>query len=81
MLHCYPGHFRILSLKSCILLTDLGSMVVESRNFLQKTTFEQVERSQTTEDNFQKIRDVTGLADVPWNKGLHACPFKPLSSD
>ncbi|CAK9044252.1 Uncharacterized protein SCF082_LOCUS25174 [Durusdinium trenchii] len=35
-----------------------------SGNFLQKTTFEQVERSQTTEDNFQKIRDVTGLADV-----------------
>eukprot|EP00434_Breviolum_minutum_P026493 symbB.v1.2.023421.t1/scaffold2140.1/size107487/9 len=33
-------------------------------NCLQKTTFEQVERSQTTEDNFQKIRDVTGLADV-----------------
>ncbi|CAE7215086.1 DEK1 [Symbiodinium natans] len=35
-----------------------------SGNCLQKTTFEQVERSQTTEDNFQKIRDVTGLADV-----------------
>eukprot|EP00438_Fugacium_kawagutii_P019590 Skav228914 [mRNA] locus=scaffold2504:52236:66837:+ [translate_table: standard] len=34
------------------------------KNFLQKTTFEQVERSQSTEDNFQKIRDVTGLADV-----------------
>ena len=29
MLHCYPGHFRILSLKRFILLTDLGSMVVE----------------------------------------------------
>lgn len=33
-------------------------------NCLQKITFEQVERSQTTEDGFQKIRDVTGLADV-----------------
>ena len=40
-------------------------MCLKLRNFLQKTTFEQVERSQTTEDNFQKIRDVTGLADVP----------------
>jgi hypothetical protein len=76
MLHCYPGHFRILCLKRFILLTDLGSMVVESRNFLQKTTFEQVERSQTTEDNFQKIRDVTGLADVPWNTSC----FKPLQA-
>eukprot|EP00931_Biecheleriopsis_adriatica_P119871 TRINITY_DN95047_c0_g1_i1.p1 TRINITY_DN95047_c0_g1~~TRINITY_DN95047_c0_g1_i1.p1 ORF type:complete len:517 (+),score=135.66 TRINITY_DN95047_c0_g1_i1:71-1621(+) len=35
-----------------------------SGNFLQKTTFEQVERSQNTEDGFQQIRDVTGLADV-----------------
>lgn len=33
-------------------------------NTLQKITFEQVERSQTTEKGFQKIRDVTGLADV-----------------
>lgn len=33
-------------------------------NTLQKITFEQVERSQTTENGFQKIRDVTGLADV-----------------
>lgn len=33
-------------------------------NCLQKITYEQVERSQTTEDGFQKIRDVTGLADV-----------------
>merc|ERR1719498_975978 len=33
-------------------------------NCLQKITFEQVERSQTTENGFQKIRDVTGLADV-----------------
>lgn len=33
-------------------------------NHLQKITFEQVERSQNTEDDFQKIRDVTGLADV-----------------
>jgi DNA repair exonuclease SbcCD ATPase subunit len=33
-------------------------------NMLQKITFEQVERSQTTENGFQKIRDVTGLADV-----------------
>jgi len=33
-------------------------------NFLQKTTFEQVERSQNTEDGFQKIREVTGLTDV-----------------
>merc|ERR1719361_755891 len=33
-------------------------------NCLQKITFEQVERSQATEDGFQKIREVTGLADV-----------------
>merc|ERR1712084_107708 len=33
-------------------------------NCLQKLTFEQVERSQNTEDGFQKIREVTGLADV-----------------
>ncbi|CAL1156118.1 unnamed protein product [Cladocopium goreaui] len=33
-------------------------------NCLQKVTFEQVERSQNTEDGFQKIREVTGLADV-----------------
>jgi hypothetical protein len=33
-------------------------------NQLQKTTMEQVDRSQTTEDGFQKIREVTGLADV-----------------
>eukprot|EP00929_Paragymnodinium_shiwhaense_P008151 TRINITY_DN112090_c0_g1_i1.p2 TRINITY_DN112090_c0_g1~~TRINITY_DN112090_c0_g1_i1.p2 ORF type:complete len:541 (+),score=204.59 TRINITY_DN112090_c0_g1_i1:90-1712(+) len=33
-------------------------------NCLQKVTFEQVERSQTTEDGFQKIREVTGLNDV-----------------
>eukprot|EP00928_Gymnodinium_smaydae_P055252 TRINITY_DN38846_c0_g1_i1.p2 TRINITY_DN38846_c0_g1~~TRINITY_DN38846_c0_g1_i1.p2 ORF type:complete len:526 (+),score=167.00 TRINITY_DN38846_c0_g1_i1:150-1727(+) len=33
-------------------------------NCLQKTTFEQVERSNTTEDGFQRIREVTGLADV-----------------
>merc|ERR1719343_72663 len=33
-------------------------------NSLQKITFEQVERAQTTEDGFQKIREVTGLADV-----------------
>lgn len=33
-------------------------------NCLQKTTFEQMERSQNTEDGFQKIREVTGLADV-----------------
>merc|ERR1719333_1420045 len=33
-------------------------------NFLQKITFEQVERSQATEDGFQKIREVTGLTDV-----------------
>jgi len=33
-------------------------------NCLQKITFEQVERSQNTEDGFQKIREVTGLADV-----------------
>jgi len=33
-------------------------------NSLQKTTFEQVERSQNTEDGFQKIREVTGLTDV-----------------
>merc|ERR1712203_1116343 len=33
-------------------------------NCLQKVTFEQVERSQNTEDGFQKIREVTGLTDV-----------------
>jgi len=33
-------------------------------NGLQKITFEQVERSQNTEDGFQKIREVTGLTDV-----------------
>lgn len=33
-------------------------------NCLQKITFEQVERSQSTEDGFQKIREVTGLTDV-----------------
>mmetsp|Transcript_57380 Transcript_57380/g.167993 ORF Transcript_57380/g.167993 Transcript_57380/m.167993 type:complete len:530 (-) Transcript_57380:78-1667(-) len=33
-------------------------------NSLQKITFEQVERSQNTEDGFQKIREVTGLTDV-----------------
>jgi len=33
-------------------------------NFLQKVTFDQVERSQNTEDGFQKIREVTGLTDV-----------------
>lgn len=35
-----------------------------SGNCLQKITFEQVERSQNTEDGFQKIREVTGLTDV-----------------
>merc|ERR1719223_1963538 len=33
-------------------------------NCLQKITYEQVERSQNTEDGFQKIREVTGLTDV-----------------
>merc|ERR1712193_302568 len=33
-------------------------------NCLQKITFEQVEKSQSTEDGFQKIREVTGLTDV-----------------
>merc|ERR1719335_21623 len=33
-------------------------------NCLQKITYEQVEKSQVTENGFQKIRDVTGLADV-----------------
>merc|ERR1719198_2424611 len=33
-------------------------------NMLQKITFEQVERSQSTEDGFQQTREVTGLADV-----------------
>eukprot|EP00930_Biecheleria_cincta_P079329 TRINITY_DN6711_c0_g1_i1.p1 TRINITY_DN6711_c0_g1~~TRINITY_DN6711_c0_g1_i1.p1 ORF type:complete len:541 (+),score=141.28 TRINITY_DN6711_c0_g1_i1:41-1624(+) len=33
-------------------------------NCLQKVTVEQVEKSQETEDGFQKIREVTGLADV-----------------
>merc|ERR1719160_2421486 len=33
-------------------------------NFLQKITFEQVERSQATEEGFQRIREVTGLTDV-----------------
>merc|ERR1719181_122382 len=33
-------------------------------NCLQKITFEQVERSQHTEEGFQQIREVTGLTDV-----------------
>merc|ERR1719181_2345209 len=33
-------------------------------NCLQKITFEQVERSQHTEEGFQRIREVTGLTDV-----------------
>merc|ERR1719408_632581 len=33
-------------------------------NCLQKITYEQVEKSQVTESGFQKIREVTGLADV-----------------
>merc|ERR1719155_275782 len=33
-------------------------------NCLQKIIFEQVEKSQNTEDGFQKIREVTGLTDV-----------------
>merc|ERR1719181_2749671 len=33
-------------------------------NCLQKVTFEQVERSQMTEEGFQRIREVTGLTDV-----------------
>lgn len=33
-------------------------------NSLQKVIYEQVEKSQVTEDGFQKIREVTGLADV-----------------
>jgi hypothetical protein len=33
-------------------------------NCLQKVIFEQVEKSQATEDGFQKIREVTGLTDV-----------------
>merc|ERR1712093_304333 len=33
-------------------------------NCLQKIIYEQVEKSQTTEDGFQKIREVTGLTDV-----------------
>jgi hypothetical protein len=33
-------------------------------NCLQKIIFEQAEQSQTTEDGFQKIREVTGLTDV-----------------
>merc|ERR1719181_2094822 len=33
-------------------------------NCLQKITFEQVERSENTEQGFQKIREVTGLTDV-----------------
>jgi len=33
-------------------------------NCLQKKIFEQVEKSQATEDGFQKIREVTGLTDV-----------------
>jgi len=33
-------------------------------NCLQKVQFEQVEKSNNTEDGFQKIREVTGLADV-----------------
>jgi hypothetical protein len=33
-------------------------------NCLQKVIYEQVEKSQVTEDGFQKIREVTGLTDV-----------------
>mmetsp|Transcript_104402 Transcript_104402/g.180322 ORF Transcript_104402/g.180322 Transcript_104402/m.180322 type:complete len:433 (+) Transcript_104402:3-1301(+) len=33
-------------------------------NCLQKIIFEQAEKGQTTEDGFQKIREVTGLEDV-----------------
>merc|ERR1719217_1943698 len=33
-------------------------------NCLQKITFEQQDRSQTTEEGFQRIREVTGLTDV-----------------
>jgi hypothetical protein len=33
-------------------------------NMLQKIIFEQVAKSQATEDGFQKIREVTGLTDV-----------------
>merc|ERR1719231_1817842 len=33
-------------------------------NCLQRITFEQVERSQTTEEGFQRILEVTGLTDV-----------------
>merc|ERR1719335_1390327 len=33
-------------------------------NCLQKIIFEQVEKSQATEDGFQQIREVTGLTDV-----------------
>eukprot|EP00452_MALV-II_sp_L67-6_P000127 gene127-122_t len=33
-------------------------------NCLQKIMFEQVEKSQATEDGFQRIREVTGLTDV-----------------
>jgi len=33
-------------------------------NCLQKITFDQVERSEKTENGFQKIREVTGLKDV-----------------
>jgi len=33
-------------------------------NCLQKVIYEQVEKSQETEDGFQKIREVTGLTDV-----------------
>merc|ERR1711904_322704 len=33
-------------------------------NWLQNITFEQVDKSQVTEDGFQKIREVTGLTDV-----------------
>merc|ERR1719311_872932 len=35
-----------------------------SGNCLQKVIFEQVEKSQATEDGFQRIREVTGLTDV-----------------
>ncbi|CAD7950939.1 unnamed protein product, partial [Amoebophrya sp. A25] len=47
-------------------------------NCLQKIMFEQVERSQATEDGFQRIREVTGLQDVKeiLNKFLTmACPM------
>merc|ERR1711998_548579 len=49
---------------TCGRLRKLYAIEKLAGNCLQKITFEQVERSQATEDGFQRIREVTGLTDV-----------------